>query len=176
MSLSLFDKLQEAGEGLDKLPPVHLWKPERIYDFDLKIDKEGRWFHEGDEIKRKKLVQLFSKILIAEEGEHFLVTPVEKARIVVEDSALLIVELEIHKDSLVARTNLDDVFEVEHEGCLVLRQPSFGGEVLPYLKVRNGLLARFNRSVFYQAVEQAVEEEGKFFLECKDKRFLIGQI
>ena len=76
---SLFaDLLASQDKSSASLPPVHLWKPQLSGDMDMVIDREGRWIHEGGEIKRPAMVKLFASILVFEEGDYFLVTPVEK--------------------------------------------------------------------------------------------------
>ena len=75
-------------QSSNDLPPVHLWNPPLSGDIDIVIDREGRWFHEGDEIKRASLVKLFASILTCEGDEYFLVTPVEKWRIKVDVAPL----------------------------------------------------------------------------------------
>src|SRR5438105_10953949 len=98
-----------AGKGL---PPVHLWNPPFCGDLDMRIASDGTWFYQGTPIGRPALVRLFSTILKREDGKHFLVTPVEKVGIRVEDAPFLAVEMLIEQDergrSLRFRTNVDD--------------------------------------------------------------------
>ena len=77
------DLLAMEVASSEKIPSVHMWNPQLTGDMDLVIDREGRWVHEGGEIKRPALVKLFSSSLKKENGEYFLVTPVEKWRITV---------------------------------------------------------------------------------------------
>src|SRR5436305_11342540 len=79
-----------AGKGL---PPVHLWNPPFCGDLDMRIAGDGTWFYQGTPIGRPALVRLFSTILKREEGKHFLVTPVEKVGIRVDDAPFLAVEM-----------------------------------------------------------------------------------
>src|SRR6195256_954813 len=78
-----------AGKGL---PPVHLWNPPFCGDLDMRIAGDGTWFYMGTPIGRLALVRLFSTILKREDGKHFLVTPVEKVGIRVDDAPFLAVE------------------------------------------------------------------------------------
>src|SRR3954463_9796059 len=97
-----------AGKGL---PPVHLWNPPFCGDLDMRIAADGTWFYQGTPIGRPALVRLFSTILKREDGKHFLVTPVEKVGIRVDDAPFLAVEMQkddSHGPALRFRTNVDD--------------------------------------------------------------------
>ncbi|BFM47871.1 DUF1285 domain-containing protein [Marinomonas sp. THO17] len=72
------------------LPPVDTWKPDFCGDMDMLIKANGDWIHEGGKIHRSAMVKLFSRILWHEDNEYFLVTPVEKVRIRVEDAPFLV--------------------------------------------------------------------------------------
>ena len=95
-----------------RLPPVHLWNPPFCGDLDMRIASDGTWFYMGTPIGRPALVRLFSTILKREHGKHFLVTPVEKVGIRVDDAPFLAVEMLAESDSrgrlLRFRTNVDD--------------------------------------------------------------------
>ena len=78
---------QKADGGTDALPQVHLWEPDYCGDIGLRIARDGQWYYAGSPIGRKRLVRLFSTILRHDDdGEHYLVTPVEKIRVEVEDA------------------------------------------------------------------------------------------
>jgi len=141
--------------GQHKTPPVHLWKPEVVGEIDIRIDAQGRWFHEGDVIARDTLVRLFSSILWCEGGEHFLVTPAEKLKIIVEDAPFIAHQMEYVEDTWVALTNVHEQVIVGHDNPVELRH--YLGQWLPYIKVRYDLWARVNRSIYYQWVTQALE-------------------
>ena len=85
-----------AGKGL---PPVHLWNPPFCGDLDIRIASDGTWFYMGTPIGRPALVRLFSTILKREGDKHFLVTPVEKVGIRVDDAPFLAVEMQKDKDN-----------------------------------------------------------------------------
>ena len=173
MAEDLISQIQKLKDEGNSLPPVHLWNPERVYDFDMRIDRQGRWFHEGQEIKRIKLAKLFSTVLKKEGDDYFLVTPVEKARIQVEDVPFLVVEFQQSASGFVFRTNLDDLVELSIKNPIELRNSNLGE--LPYIKVRADLWARFNRNVFYQIVELASESNGKLVIEGSGQGFVIGR-
>src|SRR5438045_8585684 len=98
-----------AGKGL---PPVHLWNPPFCCELDMRIAGDGTWFYMGTPIGRLALVRLFSTILKREDGKHFLVTPVEKVGIRVDDAPFLAVEMQKESEDrgrvLRFRTNVDD--------------------------------------------------------------------
>ncbi len=174
MAEDLITQLHKLKAEAKSLPPIHLWKPQRVYDLDMRIDAEGRWFHEGSEIKRKGLVQLFASVLLKEGEDYFLVTPIEKARIQVEDVPFLVVEYQHSGNDLIFRTNLDDLIELSREQPIELRQNQLGE--LPYIKVRDELWARFNRNVYYQLIEEAQERESGLYLQSHNLEFLLGRI
>jgi len=176
MSDNLLAQLKKLKLESMGLPPVHLWNPEHIYDIDIRIDKDGHWFHEGDEIKRKQLVNLFASVLKKEDDEYFLITPVEKARIQVEDVPFIIVEMEINNSSIIFRTNLDELVELSKEHPITLDDNGVAEQALPYVEIRNGLRARLNRNVYYQAVELAEERDQKLFLQSEQGEFCIGEL
>src|SRR3954462_7919775 len=95
-----------------RLPPVHLWNPPFCGDLDMGIASDGTWFYRGTPIGRPALVRLFASVLKREHGKHFLVTPVEKVGIVVDDAPFLAVEMRVEDTSsgsiLNFRTNVDD--------------------------------------------------------------------
>lgn len=137
------------------LPPVHLWKPNLCSDMDLVIKANGDWIHEGGKINRPAMVKMFSRILWLEEGEYFLVTPVEKVRIQVEDAPFLITEwrwIETEQGRAVEfKTHTDDklVLGVDCD----LWMDFFKGEERPYISMRYGMKALIGRNVFYDLAE-----------------------
>lgn len=150
---SFFSQIEQAAQNANSLPPVHLWQPEQQGEIDIVIDKKGRWFHEGGEIKRQALVKLFASVLTKHGEDYFLVTPVEKQQITVEDLPFTVVLMEQQGQNLRFLTNTDDVIIANSEHAIVAGQPGCG----PCLHVRNGLFARINRSVYYQLAEIAEE-------------------
>ncbi len=84
------EKAGDPKSGERGLPPVHLWEPDYCGDIGMKIARDGQWYYDNSPIGRKKLVRLFSTILRHDDdGEHYLVTPVEKIRIEVEDAPFI---------------------------------------------------------------------------------------
>ncbi|WP_363317782.1 DUF1285 domain-containing protein [uncultured Amphritea sp.] len=162
-------QLETDGKEGRKAPPVHLWKPDFCGDLDIQIKRDGRWIHEGGEIKRPAMVTLFSSILWREGDNYFLVTPVEKVGIQVEDVPFFFTALEVRQgeqgQELVFTSSTDDVVIASAEHPLRVEADSQTGEPSPYLMVRYGMEGRLNRNVFYQLAEIAMERNGQFGVE-----------
>ncbi len=133
--------------------------------FGLKIARDGRWWHEGRPIARLALVKLFASVLRrAPDGSYWLVTPIERGRIEVEDAPFVAVELAVEGEAdgqqVRLRSNLDQWVVVGPEHPLRLRRsvaPAGGVALVPYVEVRDGLEARLARSVYYQLIELGEE-------------------
>lgn len=147
--------------------PVHLWDPPFCGDMDLRITKDGSWVHEGVAIKRMQLVKLFASILKLEaDGCFYLVNPVEKVRIQVDDCPFLIHTLEVEgrgeQQMLHFTTNTDERFCADADHALTVEvEGEMSSEVdnqqpHPIVHVRSGLNGLLSRNVFYQLVELAV--------------------
>jgi hypothetical protein len=147
-----------AGKGL---PPVHLWNPPFCGDLDMRIAGDGTWFYQGTPIGRAALVRLFSTILKREHGKHFLVTPVEKVGIRVDDAPFLAVEMLLEQDErgrlLRFRTNVDDWVCCNGEHRLRFEMAA-GGGLTPYLHVRADLWAKITRALYYDLVDIGEEQ------------------
>ena len=143
-------------------PPVHLWNPPFCGDLDIRIARDGTWFYLGTPIGRMPLVRLFSSILRLEDGKYYLVTPVEKVGIRVDDAPLLAVDFEVtgHGRDQAIRffTKTEDEVVADAANPLrVVRDPETG-EPSPYVHVRRGLEALIDRKSFYRLVELGVTE------------------
>jgi hypothetical protein len=156
---------QKSLEGLtaslprpgDKgLPPVHLWDPPFCGDIDMRIAADGTWFYMKTPIGRPALVKLFAGVLKCEGGKHFLVTPVEKVGIAVDDAPFVAVEMKSEGDVLSFRTNTDD-WVACGAGHALRFEPEKTGGLKPYLHVRRDLWARLTRPLFYDLVERGEE-------------------
>ena len=146
-----------------RLPPLERWNPPLSGDIDIRIARGGSWWHEGAPIRRESLVRLFSTILRREDdGCYYLLTPVEKWRIQVDDVPFLAVFLEVHGEgetrSLVFRTNVGDFTTAGTEHVLRVVYNA-AGEPSPYVHVRAGLWALISRSVFLELAELATVRE-----------------
>jgi hypothetical protein len=133
-------------------------------DFDIRIARDGTWFHQGSPIGRKSLVRLFASVLRREaDGAFWLVTPVERGRVIVDDAPFVAVELAASgagsSQTLRFRTNIDDWVEAGAAHPIRVAQAADSGGPSPYILVRDGLEALIARSVYYHLVELAVERE-----------------
>jgi hypothetical protein len=147
----------------DKVPPVHLWNPEFCGDIDMRIARDGSWHYMKTPIGRPRMVRLFSRVLRHDaDGRYYLVTPVEKLGITVDDAPFVAVELVAtgggRDQVLTFRTNVDDVVTADREHPIRVAIDPETGEPSPYVLVRDRLEALINRPVFYQMVELGVVE------------------
>ncbi|MGA6100344.1 DUF1285 domain-containing protein [Stutzerimonas marianensis] len=142
------------------LPPVHLWNPPFCGDLDMRIARDGRWYYMGTPIGRPAMVRLFSTVIRRDGDDYFLVTPVEKVGIQVEDAPFVAVRLEVMGDGEEQRlrfvTNVEDEVEAGAEHPLRVVIAPQTQEPSPYIHVRANLEALVHRNVFYQLVELAV--------------------
>jgi hypothetical protein len=151
-------RLLKDADGNDPkgLPPVHRWNPPYCGEIDMEIRRNGQWFYLGTPINRPALVKLFSTVLRHDEdGHHYLVTPVEKVRIRVEDAPFVATTVERHQEAGgdYLRFTLQTGDVVVADDAHPLRVDYRGAEPRPYLKVRDRLEALVSRNVYYQLVE-----------------------
>jgi hypothetical protein len=143
------------------LPPVDKWDPPFCGDIDMRIAADGTWHYQKTPIGRPALVKLFASVLKREGEKYFLVTPVEKVGVAVEDAPFLAVEMSVDwkkQQALTFRTNVDDVVAAGPGHALRFEQEASGG-LRPYLHVRRGLWAKVTRALFYDLVELGDERE-----------------
>lgn len=162
---------QAPGRGL---PPVHLWHPEHCGEIDIRIRRDGVWFHEGTPIGREALVRLFSTVLRLDPDGFHLVTPIEKMKIVVEDAPFIATRVDRDGDVLRFQTNVGDEVEASAENPIRVEVDAGTGEPRPYVHVRRGLEALIARPVFYELVEMAVERDGVMGVESNGAWFAVG--
>src|SRR5690348_12756812 len=157
--LGLASLQRELAAGR-KLPPVEKWNPAHCGEIDIRIGRDGTWFHQGTPVGRRELVRLFSTILRRDTDGYYLVTPAEKMRIQVDDAPFLAVLLEArgsgHEQRLVFTTNVGDEVIADEEHPIRVVCAADTGEPAPYIHVRGGLEARISRAVFYQLADIAV--------------------
>lgn len=148
------------GKGL---PPVHLWNPDFCGDIDMRIARDGTWYYLGSPIGRKPMVRLFSSIIRRDGDDYFLVTPVEKVGITVEDAPFVAVSVEVSGEGecqvLRFVTHVEDEVEAGSEHPIRVVIDPVTQEPSPYVHVRANLEALIHRNVFYQLVELAVVRE-----------------
>lgn len=144
------------------LPPVDSWNPPVTGEMDLRIARDGTWWHEGTPINRAELVRLFSTILKREGDDYFLVTPVEKVKITVEDAPFVAVDVEETGAGLRFSTNLGDSV-IAGPGNPIRVERGADGEPAPYVLIRRNLEALIDRKSFYRLVDlgEVATHEGK---------------
>ena len=144
-------------------PPVHLWNPPFCGDLDMRIATDGTWYYLNTPIGRPALVKLFASVLKREGDKYFLVTPVEKCGIVVDDAPFLAVEMRVEGSGaarvLHFRTNVDDWVACGAGHTLRFEPEPGTGGLKPYLHVRRELWAKVTRALFYDLVELGEERE-----------------
>jgi hypothetical protein len=139
-------------------PPLHLWNPPFCGDIAIEIKADGQWFHEGRAMRRQALVNLFASILRREEdGEYYLVTPVEKCRIQVVLHPLMIVDVDGELDGsgtewLWATLNTQARFRIDRQHPMRLEPRAAGAG---YIELPHGLSALCARAAWYRLVELA---------------------
>lgn len=168
-----------------QLPPVDKWDPPFCGDMNLVIKSSGQWWHEGTPFTRAKLVSLFSSVLKKERDAYFLVTPVEKIGIQVEDVPFVIVDWRFENDTLIVKTQIGDEVEIDTNHPVELRP--FTAEnankegattLVPYCLIRRNLWARLHQNVMYQWAEIATptntENGNQLLIKSKQYTFSLG--
>ena len=157
-----------------RLPPLDKWQPAKRGQVDIRIDREGRWFHEGDQIKRRPLIDLFATLLRKEADDYYLVTPVEQMQIEVEDVPFVVIDMDVrgHAENtdLLFTTNVGDYVLADAAHDVFMRGDT------PYFSVRDNLLARIQRSVFYRLVEVGIERQGRLWAYSQGAGFNLGSL
>ena len=149
--------------------------------FDIKIASDGRWFHEGDEIRRIELVKLFASILVLDDnGDYWLATPAEKGRITVDDAPFIIRDMTVktgaqsQQNEIWFQTNIDETVLLDPKHPLQLRAAAQSPDLRPYIEVRDGLLAKLSRPVYYQLADYAeVGPDGRLGIWSHDHFFAL---
>jgi len=157
-------QLSNQGKGQSKkLPPIEDWNPPYCGEIDLQVKSNGDWFYGGTIFKRLSLVKLLASVLWREieneRDEYFLVTPVEKIKITVDDAPFVLTQWawqNENKSVMTVSTNLADEFILDKEHPIILNE---AGEL--YVIVRRNLLAKVHRNVYYQWIDLAKEVETK---------------
>ncbi|WP_299147305.1 DUF1285 domain-containing protein [uncultured Tateyamaria sp.] len=159
------------------LPPVHLWNPPFCGDLDMRIARDGTWFYEGTPIGRPGLVKLFSSILKREEGKYFLVTPVEKVGITVDDAPFVALDFEAKGAAadqvLTFTTHVEDVAVAGPDHPIRVHRDAQTGEPAPYILIRSDLEALIDRKSFYRLVDLGVHHQDWFGVWSSGQFFQI---
>ena len=147
------------GRGI---PPVHLWNPPFCGDLDIRIARDGTWFYLGTPIGRFELVKLFSSILRKENDRYYLVTPVEKVGIIVDDAPFVAVDFSVQghgkEQTLSFETHVGDFVEACTDNPIRFEQDPKTDEPSPYVHVRAGLEALIDRKSFYRLIDLCAHE------------------
>lgn len=142
-----------------KLPPLDQWAPEHIDDSYMRIAADGRWFHEGGEIRRPAMVRAFASLLLRDDdGQHWLVTPTQKLSVEVDDAAFVATDVRDDGGALAFRLNTDDLVIAGPDHPIRVAGDPDSPAV--YLAVRHGVEARLNRSTWAQLAEIALAGDG----------------
>lgn len=157
-------------------PPVEHWQPPRGGRIDIRIDREGRWYHEGERIERPELVRLFSTILRKDADGYCLVTPAERLLISVDEVPFVVVDVEQGSGEqgaeLLFTTNVGDLVVADPEHPVWVEEGESGPR--PFVHVRGGLNARINRATYYRLAELCEAEGGAHWLTSRGERFRLG--
>jgi hypothetical protein len=175
-AMSAQDRVIPSAEGIAAsvratkskgLPPVHLWNPPFCGDLDMRIARDGTWFYLGTPIGRAPLVKLFSSILRKDGDKYFLVTPVEKVGITVDDAPFVATDFDVtgggEDQVLTFTTHVGDTAVAGPEHPIRVERDSETGEPSPYVLVRANLEALIDRKSFYRLVDCGThhEEDGQ---------------
>jgi uncharacterized protein len=157
------------------IPPVEQWNPQNCGDIGLVIKSDGSWWQNGTKFTRHSLVKLFSRILRKDDdGQSYLVTPVEKIIVKIEDAHFTIIRADFIENNaqreIIFTTNVGDVFSLDANHKIWIENNR------PYIMVRNNLFALIARAVFYDLVNHAFETNNKIYLQSKGLDFLLGEI
>lgn len=158
---TLAQAAQKAGKS--GLPPVHLWNPPFCGDLDMRIARDGTWFYLGTPIGRAPLVRLFSTILRRDGDDYFLVTPVEKVGITVDDAPFVAVDFTPKNkginQTLTFETNVGDFATAGPDNPIRIERDPETGEPSPYVLIRANLEALIDRKSFYRLVDIGAHHE-----------------
>ena len=175
----------QASKGKKGPAPVHLWNPPYCGDLDIRIGRDGLWWYLGTPIGRLELVRLFASVLKLEDGKYFLVTPVEKIGITVDDAPFVAVDFTVEgagegggdAQILTFETNVGDFTIAGPDNPIRVVRDEETGEPSPYVHVRRGLEALIDRKSFYRLVDigehREVDGERWFGLRSGGEFFAI---
>ena len=156
-------------------PPVHLWNPPYCGDLDIRIARNGQWWYLGTPIGREELVRLFASVLKREDGRYYLVTPVEKIGITVDDAPFVAVDFHAEGEGetreITFVTNVGDETVAGPENPIRVERDPETGEPSPYVHVRRGLEALIDRKSYYRLVElgEHAEHDGRSWFGLRSR-------
>ena len=141
----------------DRIPPVELWNPDYCGEINLQIKANGDWFYAGTIFKRPALVKLLASVLKKEQDEYYLVTPVEKIKITVDDAPFVLTQWHWQDEKqsiMVVSNNVGNEFTLDDNHPITIND---NGEL--YVTVRRNLLAKVHRNIYYQWIDLAKETQ-----------------
>jgi hypothetical protein len=180
-----FAQAAKKAAKAKKLPPVHLWNPDFCGDIDMQIKRDGSWHYMGTPIHRKRMVRLFSTVLRydvdeAGQGKYYLVTPVEKVGIIVDDAPFIAAEMSILGEGDAQEihfiTNLGDEVTADKIHPITVDINEITREPSPYVLVRGGLKALLSRSNYYELAMRAFEKDGAYYVKSGGESFFFGEM
>ena len=170
MSLNrLFEQLESSHHA-----PTERWDPPYCGEMPLVIKENGDWEYQHSKIDRQRLVNLFASVLVHEDGDYYLVTPVEKLKITVEDAPFIVTEwqrVEVDgKQAIQVATNIDERY------ILSERVPLKVVNQIPYVCLPRGMTAKVHRNVYYQWVALAeLSSQNECVIHSAGQAFVLGQ-
>ena len=166
-----------------RFPPVEKWNPDFCGDIDMRIAADGTWFYMGTPIGREKMVKLFASVLRKDEdGQTYLVTPVEKIGIKVDDAHFVAVRVDVagngQEQTLGFTTNVGDKVIAGPDHPIRVEVDPETGEPRPYIRIRGRLEALISRNVYYELIERGdvVEKDGESWcsISSRGEDFSLG--
>jgi len=177
------DLISQSNKHSGILPPIHLWHPEKTGDMDLRIDREGRWFHESVQIKRPAMVKLFSSLLKLEAGDYYLVSPQEKWRIEVDIAPFYIIDTQrVTREGIQVisfKTSTDECILLGRDNQLIIDTSRSDEPIMPLVNVRDNLMGLLSRSVYYQLIDWAqakpqLDDRSQLIIDSLGCQFPLG--
>ncbi len=169
MDLSrLLSSLQQRRQA-----PTELWQPAYCGEIPLRIDASGHWHYQQSLIQRPEIVRLFASVLVCDGRDYFLVTPHEKVKIQVDDAPFLITQWQLqeqHPPIILMQTNLGEQIPLSMSYPLLLKA------AIPYVDLGKNIHAKVHRNVYYQWLEQAVEQGNSWVIESAGSQFVLGHL
>lgn len=177
--VSALDAIEQALRDQPRKPPLEKWQPPLSGDIDIHIDARGEWYHEGARIQRQSLINLFASILRREDDGHFyLVTPVEKWRIRVDDTPLLAIDMDIVEPGatqrIIFRLNTDELIPLD--GTHRISVENAAEAPRPVLKLDHNLCARLSTALFYRLVDAAQQRDNEIGIYSNGEWFQLSSI
>lgn len=178
--MRIFDQLgpNSTVSGEFRRAPVAQWQPQHCGKMDLKIDRQGIWWHEGKPIRRASLVKVLASVLTYEEDQWCLKSPIEKMYIEVEDAPFVITDFDLIDRGIALMTNVGETCILEAPWRLTL-DPD--GEWRPWIELHEMIGARLSRPLLLRLIDEALTQNPNptgdtLFLEAADFALALGKI